>query len=357
MLFLIYSKGSSFEDFTTSTPVKAATTKEEFTDPIAVLKKNVSDTLTFLHQERNDFLPEDDIIIPSRKDDHVSPPIQLNLSNLKKKTGEELKNVENIAENEVADVIMKAENVVNDLQDQDDSLDNLDSLRDDSITNAQEKSEAAFQFLENEIIDQHNEDSFIKSPNKSSIPVAKPRQKNDLELDDKISKACKVKTIKKHSKDPLKEFVKLTQDVNWDDDFLTENIAQTVTTTTVVDPIVKTTVTRITSEPTPKSRIPVLHTEPLSPTEIIETKYEISPKSKIPILKTETTRITSPDTTKSTIDSESDEDESPRETPPLKGILKKNSIRTVGSSSGSDVALHEEGAELSESETGMLTIF
>lgn len=311
-----------------------------------------------MHQERNDFLPEDDIIIPSRKDDHISPTIRLDLSNLKRKSGEDLKNVENVAESEIADVIKIAEDVVNDLQDQDDSLDNLDSLKDDSIVNAQEKSEAAFNFLENEIIGQHDEDSSLRSPTKSSIPVAKPRQISDLELDDKTSKACKVKTIKKHSKDPLKEFVKLTQDVNWDDDILTENIAQTVTTTTTIpDPIVKTTVTRITSETTPKSRIPVLHTEPLSPSELIESKFEISPKSKIPILKTETTRITSPDTTKSTIDSDSDEDDSPRETPPLKGILKKTSIRTVGSSSGSDIALHEEGAELSESETGMLTIF
>lgn len=325
-----------------------------------MLKRNVNDTLTFLHQERNDFLPEDDIIIPSRKDDHISPKIHLDLSNLKRKTGEDLKNVENLAESEIADVIKIAEDVVNDLQDQDDSsLDNLDSLKDDSIVNAQEKSEAAFQFLENEIIEQHNEDLSLRSPTKSSIPVARPRQKSDLlELDDKTSKACKVKTIKKHSKDPLKEFVKLTQDVNWDDDILTDNIAQTVTTTTTIaDPIVKTTVTRITSEVTPKSRIPVLYTEPLSPTELIESKFEISPKSKIPILRTETTRITSPDTTKSTIDSESDEDDSPRETPPLKGILKKSSIRTVGSSSGSDIALHEEGAELSESETGMLIIF
>jgi hypothetical protein len=191
-------------------------------------------------------------------------------------------------------------------------------------------------------------------------------------------KGGKVKTIKKHSKDPLKEFVKLSQDVNWDDsdDNITEKFVKNVT-----DPIVRTTATRITNEPISekiKTKIPVLHTETLSPTEITE-RYDVSPKSKIPILKTETTRITSPETTyvertiisptqvvettvvspgskvstkSSTIDSDSDED-SPR-TPPLKGILKKTSIRTVGSSSGSDVALHEEGAELSESETGML---
>ncbi|KAJ8977878.1 hypothetical protein NQ317_016148 [Molorchus minor] len=55
----------------------------ERVDPIVILKKNVSDTLTFLHQERNDFLPEEDIIIPSRKDDHISKEIDLNIINLK----------------------------------------------------------------------------------------------------------------------------------------------------------------------------------------------------------------------------------------------------------------------------------
>lgn len=394
-----------------------------------------------MHQERNDFLPEDDIIIPRRKDDHISPKIDLDSINLKnQKKTDELKTV---VQSEVDDVIKKAETVVNEIKSEtdktktdsllddyknatEDSLDNLESLKDDSISNAQEKSEDAFRFLENETsspltpikdnlkesasfvereIDSflNNESSkfvtFSESP-KSAIPVAKTRQKiekeKDIDLlfslngrdsvsptdDDLLSKipikGSKVKTIKKHSKDPLKEFVKLSQDVNWDDSGdITEKLVMNVTS----DPIVKTTATRITTDPDVsekiKSKIPVLHTETLSPTEITE-RYEVSPKSKIPILKTETTRITSPETTyvertvisptqvvettvvspgskmstkSSTLDSDSDED-SPR-SPPLKGILKK----TVGSSSGSDVALHEEGAELSESETGMLVFY
>ncbi|XP_068892801.1 ankyrin-3-like isoform X5 [Tenebrio molitor] len=461
------SKGTNQpqEEFLTSTPLKMNDSGDTTVDPIAILKMNVNDTLTFLHQERNDFLPEEDIIIPSRKDDHISKKIDLDSINLKslKKTDD----IKNVVQNEVEDVIKKAEDVVNDLKGdaevaktkidktkdtieektdslketadslfddsknvKEDSLDNLESLKDDSVSNAQEKSEEAFKFLENEVsspsiavrdnlrdtaafvqreidtivndddpvqFDNFCKDERSKSPTKSSIPVAKPRQKiekeKDIDLlfsydgrdsvsptdDDLLSKipikGGKVKTIKKHSKDPLKEFVKLSQDVNWDDsdDNITEKFVKNVT-----DPIVRTTATRITNEPISekiKTKIPVLHTETLSPTEITE-RYDVSPKSKIPILKTETTRITSPETTyvertiisptqvvettvvspgskvstkSSTIDSDSDED-SPR-TPPLKGILKKTSIRTVGSSSGSDVALHEEGAELSESET------
>lgn len=64
-----------------STPLKKPL--EPTPDPIEVLKKNVSDTLTFLHQERNDFLPEDDIIIPSRKDDHIANDIDLEYISLK----------------------------------------------------------------------------------------------------------------------------------------------------------------------------------------------------------------------------------------------------------------------------------
>ncbi|RZC43192.1 Death and/or Prominin domain containing protein, partial [Asbolus verrucosus] len=474
-VYLTKGTSSPQEEILTSTPLKSGKDSVDIIiDPIAILKKNVNDTLTFLHQERNDFLPQEDIIIPSRKDDHISKDIDLSSINLRsqKKTTDELKTA---AENEVNDVIQEAENVVNDLKSDvengisivndeikgkvekikdaveektdsfretgdslldeyknttEDSLDNLESLKDDSISNAQEKSEEAFRFLENEISSpltplkdnlrdtatfvQREIDSIlydepikivnfsqeIEPPNspKSSIPVAKPRQKIEKEKDidllfsydgresvsptdeDLLSKipikGGKVKTIKKHSKDPLKEFVKLSQDVNWDDS--EENITEKIVKNVTADPIIRTTSTRITTETVPekiKSKIPVLHTETLSPTEITE-RYEISPRSKIPILKTETTRITSPETTyvertiisptqviettvvspgskistkSSTIDSDSDDD-SPR-TPPLKGILKKTSIRTVGSSSGSDVALHEEGAELSESET------
>lgn len=296
-----------------------------------------------------------------------------------------------------------------------DSLDNLESLKDDSISVAQEKSEEAFKFLENEASspvctaqvisdflvkesegELHNADQ-AKSPKspKSSIPVAKTRKSIEKEkdvdvvlADDKtkinndlltkipVIKGAKVKTIKKHSKDPLKEFVTLSKDVNWDDDGNATEIITTITT----DPIVKTTVTKIIStESTPesiKSKIPVLHQTDLP--DLLE--YEVLSKSKIPVLKSEntktiiTTETTSPNSNKvietietyitspgskvstksSTVDSDSDEDS--RRSPPLKGILKKTTcIRTVGSSSGSDIALHEEGAELSEDESGMLT--
>lgn len=375
-----------------------------------------------------------------------------------------------IVENEVADVIKTAEDVVNDIKQletdrdeyisannvensvtnaTDDSLDNLESLKDESVFNAQEKSEEAFRFLDNELSspvvaskpdfndtalfvqrekELYSPDFEIKSsetsevpavcPAKSGIPISRSKQKSDLrnekekELDllfalndgrDSISptesellskipisaKGSKVKTIKKHSKDPLKEFVKLAQDVNWDDD-------DTFTLTThQTDPIVKTTVTRITSEGTPgnmkttvqttenssdtKSKIPTLFNEALSPSELCEKFDASSPKSKIPVLVTETTRIMSPESTRvertvisptssqvvettivspgsrmstksSTLDSDSEEDS--RQSPPLQGILKKTITRTVGSSSGSDVALHEAGGELSEDDSG-----
>lgn len=213
--------------------------------------------------------------------------------------------------------------------------------------------------------------------------------KDGASLDDSLTKipvavkTTKVKTIKKHSKDPLKEFVTLSKDVNWDDDEETSKIMSSVTT----DPIVKTTVTRITTETItePKSKIPVLLPEALNTSNNSEkSESENTPKSKIPVLKTETTCITSPETTVvektiispdsttkvvetttttispgsktslNTADSDSEEDS--RRSPPLKGILKKNSVRTIGSSSGSDIALHEEGAELSEDDSGMLNV-
>lgn len=170
----------------TSTPLKS-----QRTDPIEVLKKHVSDTLTFLHQERNDFLPDDDIIIPKRKDDHVAKEIDLEWINLKtprknrefsfeevaktKLTFQEPDletSVRDVAEQEIEEVIKQAEEVVNEQQlkeeikfhveervdsifddvrtNTEDSLDNLESLKDDSISAIQEKSEEAFRFLENE---------------------------------------------------------------------------------------------------------------------------------------------------------------------------------------------------------------
>lgn len=175
-------------ELVTSTPRKSQTCA----DPIAVLKKHVSDTLTFLHQERNDFLPDDDIIIPKRKDDHVAKEIDLECINLKtpRKTREfsfeevggktkvnfqepDLEtSVRDVAEQEIEEVIKQAEEVVNEQQlkeeikfhveervdsifddvrtNTEDSLDNLESLKDDSISAIQEKSEEAFRFLENE---------------------------------------------------------------------------------------------------------------------------------------------------------------------------------------------------------------
>lgn len=206
-----------------------------------------------------------------------------------------------------------------------------------------------------------------------------------------IVRGTKVKTIKKHSKDPLKEFANISKDIDWDKDdeqTVTTRIIKTVTT----DPIVKTTVTRITSEGVPsdhlKSKIPMLagdtsfvKDEPKI-TEIVEQDISNTPKSKIPVLKTESMIISSPDTIytertvtpnatrvvetttttivspisrtsnkSSTMDSDSEED-SRRASPPLKGILKKSPQpppvgNPIGSSSGSDIALHEEGAELS----------
>lgn len=477
MYHFIFLKGSpKTEDIPT------LWTEDSFLDSMSILKKNVNDTLTFLHRERNDFLPEDDIIIPRRKDDHISKEINLDsisLKNLKLSIDEYDDSLRENLKNAVDEVIKEAENVINqnlntqssfedqsnvisqlkddvvdikdhsgvlsqlkdediDVKDQieekldsvfddiktitEDSLENVDSLKDDSVYAAQEKSEEAFKFLENEIVDSTTSPvpsitSFLekerefsqedigfenissKSP-KSAIPVAKPRKSvekdiegekdydfsNNKELLSKIPvmKSGKVKTIKKHSKDPLKEFVTLSKDVNWDDDSQTE-IIKTVT----VDPIVKTTVTRIvTSETSPenvKSKIPVLQTDSLSlqsPEAQDLCESELTPKSKIPVLKTETTKISSPEpvmvehqttspdfirkitetmvispglkvSTKngSTIDSDSDEDS--RRSPPLKGILKKSGLRTIGSSSGSDIALHEEGAELSEDDPGM----
>lgn len=483
-----------------------------------MLKKNVSDTLTFLHQERNDFLSEEDIIIPSRKNDHISKEINLDSINLKtpkksttdyedmreaivnevdiviKQAEEYLRDVQEhgdddtfeqpekkfhvviengmdeikdnsdylreTAESEIDEVIKQAEEVVNqklnDLEGSsnktlkfsdevihieakqdypeekgdslgedvktltEDSLDNLESLKDDSISVAQEKSDEAFKFLENEasspictpqtisnFLEKESEGEIHhssqieqpvspKSP-KSAIPVAKPRKSvekekdvdvlfgddqskvnNELLTKIPVMKGAKVKTIKKHSKDPLKEFVTLSKDVNWDDD---DDDTNEIITTITTEPIVKTTVTKIvTTESTPESlnnKFPALQRD-LLPFNISEHESELISKSKIPILKTDnpkttvtTERITSPNSTKvietvetfvtspgsifstksNTVDSDSDEDS--RRSPPLKGILKKTTcVRTVGSSSGSDIALHEEGAELSEDESG-----
>ncbi|XP_050296421.1 ankyrin-3-like isoform X1 [Anthonomus grandis grandis] len=460
----------------TSTP-----NKRPDVDPIEILKKNVNDTLTFLHQERNDFLPLEDCDIPPRKNDHISSQIDLEYISLKtpKKNQEpslaekeqtekinsldavddfvddreetpmkttnsidnvgdfvndreetpvktirfeitddqrndtkfvtltdssEAKesdnNIRNLAEKEIHSLIVEAENVVYDMrqnaQDKnaeepaEDSLDNLESLKDDSL---QEKSEEVFRFLDNEAssplllksqdefhiqkeAEVGSEESSISeshtagsvSPVKSSIPLSKGRKGKDKrrkgkssrseeernqtwetepkslaedELSSKIpiSKSTKVKTIKKHSKDPLKEFANISKDIDWEKDdeaTVTTKIIKTVTTS---DPIVKTTITRITPE---KSKI--TNRETKSP----DSATKDHEKSKIPVLKTESLVIAAQKD-----HNESDSEEESQRSPPLKGILKKPAqhegmiANPIGSSSGSDIALHEEGAELS----------
>ncbi|KAF5283144.1 hypothetical protein FQA39_LY17402 [Lamprigera yunnana] len=424
----LQAEGVIVEDLAvaTSTPLKPTAPPHEAVYPVADLKQRVNDTLTFLYKERNDFLPLDDEIIPSRKDDHVSNEIDLSSDSLKKKRVVDFETMHEgsdddlrvVAENEIDMVIEQAENVVNDakrprdlfiaeVQSSYDPKAKMCSMRKSSDEGVEAicdvvsdfdreeailKAQEVFKFLENESTPtsshlpnssqflENEINALIDKGNKgSAIPVPKPRQKisdvfaeNERMLSDgersispdeflskiPVSGKVKVKTIKKHSKDPLKEFVKLTQDANWDDD----------TIDTSVDPIVKTTVTRITSEQLPDD---------------IKSKMglsEISPKSKIPVLMTETTRILpfenaqietimSPTSTQliettlvspgsetkysirsksSTFDSDSDSDS---RRSPLKGILKKSGLKIVGSSSGSDVALHEAGLELSEDES------
>ncbi|CAH1968059.1 unnamed protein product [Acanthoscelides obtectus] len=384
-----------------NTPVPSAPpTEDSFDDRIAVLRKNVSDTLTFLHQERNDFLPEEDIIIPSRKDDHVAKSIDLEIIALKtpkRSTSDYNESLREQVLNEVEDVIREAEEAVSyrlseltddrtskvlrfkeELEEEiihandsvfddvktvtEDSLDNLESLKDDSVSVAQDKSEEAFRFLENEdsspISVKSEHESFEVTPKspkspRSGIPVAKSRKvvekEKDIDLlfsEDKEKdvtkipvavKGAKIKTIKKHSKDPLKEFVTLSKDVNWDDDEETAKIIDTVTTT---DATGKTTVT--TTDMSGRTTVTTTSIDPTGKT--VTTRVE----SKIPVLKTPEKRVTQ-------MDSDSDEDSRGR-SPPLKGILKKSqqpligAAKTVGSSSGSDVALYE-GEQLSEDDS------
>lgn len=447
---------NDFNVVTSSTPVKQVdvvtvkSDEDDFQLRLEGLKKNVNDTLTFLHQERNDFLPKDDIIIPLRKSDHVS--MDIDLDSIKKDNNNkkgvlflDIDNVQSIAENEVTEIVKQAEDVVNKEIESETDLPGLrESDVDDVIArknlNAtsnelllQLKSEEAFRFLENEsyspiatpndfglddadnnrmdVIDSNRVVNFKMPDSPTKIPVPKPRQNQqqsnkNIDSDDPMSPSDadilskipvpskgKMKTIKKHSKDPLKEFVNLSKDVNWDE---TDDVV-VIETHQATDPIVKTTVTRITNVPSSssssspeatRSKIPILQTETLTSKELLE-KFDLTQKtsplnsSKIPVLLQQQqsggggdnnngTRLllTSPDSIKSfdsnlispssdakysmkssTIDSDSETD-SRRSSPPLKGILKKASFRTIGSSSGSDIALHEPGAESSEDESG-----
>lgn len=339
---------------------------EDFESRLESLKKNVGDTLTFLHQERNDFLPEEDVIIPSRKDDHVSRNIDLDsiknknkkseddhqqkrenddlLYNRHKETSEPLEIEETVdesiiednftsdnfeeqvvketAETEVSKVIEKAEQVVNnDLRSPSASANFIENESNnaqipfDRQNSSIRKTEEAFEFLEDEFVGSEPSHAVVVKMEaktiKSGIPVSKAKGKERRPSPDRLSKIpvsskSKVKTIKKHSKDPLKEFVKLAQEVDWDED---------------------------NKDQSTKSKIPVFVTESVG---------EIDPNLVSPVS----------DTKSSTLDSDSDTD-SRRSSPQLKGILKKTTFKTVGSSSGSDVALHEAGGgESTDDESG-----
>lgn len=408
------------------------------------LKKNIGDTLSFLHQERNDFVPDDDIPItystkfenklpsstPKKTEEYIvefpeeketmeaikeesniveiSTDLETDAEELEKDSIELLTNVKETAAEVVENIINEAET--------------LSLNMDDSIHLAMKKSEEAFEFLEHEPVtpirqDFDNNDIFIKketeffsdnkndiinapvekisvvttkisTKNKSNIPKLKNKEKylkdekdidvvlgDDDEIQDSLSpmeseilsripvpasnKPIKVKTIKKHSKDPLKDFVKMVNaDGNWDESKFDNTFEQTTYTNTKIEPdgtVITTTTTEYSTGPeiTETTTTTEYSTNP----SIVETNSISSPvKSKIPVFINEATKLNSPtDSQKDIVDSDSDTDS--RQSPPLRGILKKSSMRTLGSSSGSDIALHEAGGELSDDDTGKLNIF
>lgn len=163
-------------------------------------------------------------------------------------------------------------------------------------------------------------EKFLKDEIDVDILLSQEKNESESEILSKIpvsSKPIKVKTIKKHSKDPLKEFVKvLNADGSWE----------------------KTEVEK-TESPSKK---------------VVKMSFEEKSNSKIPVFINESSKVSSPsESQKEMCDSDSDTDS--RQSPPLRGILKKSSMRTLGSSSGSDIALHEAGGELSDDDTGKLT--
>lgn len=282
---------------------------QDFDIRLQHLKRNISDTLTFLHQERNDFLPEDDIIIPSRKDDHVHKEINLDFITDKSVIKTKPQNVEGeFFEDEIS-----KENIPTEVKKTVKSeIDELVKLAED-------------------VVNDNNETKSV-----SLAPTTKTKSKEKASSDSKIpiSSHTKVKTIKKHSKDPLKEFVKLSQDVDWEDPSLLpeENLKDK-------------------GELSNKSKIPVLMTETVkisnNTNETVTSSCIIDSNLTLPSAAGASAQLP---TKNNTLDSDSDTDSRP--SPPLKGILKKGNFRTVGSSSGSDVALHESGAELSDEESG-----
>lgn len=299
------------------------------------LKKNIGDTLSFLHQERNDFLPNDEIVLP------LNSTATIVSSTPFKHDTKILETIPSLDETEYKDVSEAMNEHV------------------DSCTLALKKSEEAFSFLEHEddkslspMIETINENSnhvkfdITVDKKQSAIPKLKQQNKKEKYLKDEkdvdmfllqeeedklesdilsripvsAGKNVKVKTIKKHSKDPLKEFVKLVNaDGTWDESKIEQ---------TLVKP----------NELEFSSQI---------------TEFEsnnLSPKSKIPVLTDSAKSSPTQDSKRDLVDSDSDTDS--RQSPPLRGILKKSSMRTLGSSSGSDIALHEAGGELSDDDTG-----
>lgn len=301
---------------------------------------------------------------------------------------------------------------------------NMSSNLDDSLKLAVKKSEEAFSFLEHEedVIplkqDYDNNDLFInketelynqnyelinnvsnekdkietptkKSKNKSNIPKLKSKEKylkDEKDVDVVLSqteeenlslgesdilsripvasnKQMKVKTIKKHSKDPLKDFVKMVNaDGNWDEMKLSDTNLYEQKTYTTTEPDGTTTTTKIEYSTSPEvTKTTTIEYSTNSPkthkkTYELSESNNVSPKSKIPVLMNEVSKTSSPtESHKDIVDSDSDTDS--RQSPPLKGILKKSSMRTLGSSSGSDIALHEAGGELSDDDTGNLKYF
>lgn len=323
---------------------------------------------------------------PKKIDDYVPEKCEEDSSDM-------LKNVKDTANEIIADVIREAENASANL--------------DDSLKIAVKKSEEAFSFLEQEddttpirtdfdsnilFIQKETEDyvpeektdtnesqksvqfeTQVITKNKSNIPklVFKEKyltdekdvdvllsQTEDISTQESdilsripiASKPMKVKTIKKHSKDPLKEFVKMVNaDSNWDDQKIDTNIyEQTTHTTTDSDGVTTTTTIEYASSPE-KSRTTTIE---YSTNSVDTNNASPSPRSKIPVLINDS-KVSSPsESQKDIIDSDSDTDS--RQSPPLQGILKKSSMRTLGSSSGSDIALHEAGGELSDDDTGKL---
>lgn len=385
------------------------------------LKKKIGDTLNFLHQERNDFLPEDDLPIYTKVESKIvaSTPKKLEFEDFEpeKEQIELLNSVKEKANEIIDDIINEAENhsslenSTNSAKNEAQNLINEATNLDDSLNLAMKKSEEAFSFLEHEDdIIPLKVDEFIKvesyipenkdfsesfekiqtetkQKNKSNIPKLRSKEKYlkdekdvDLVLSQEAydnlspvesdilsripvaaSKQIKVKTIKKHSKDPLKDFVKTLNAETWDENCSTETYTVeepdgcTTTTTIRTGPVKTTTFEYSTSNESPRSKT-------------IEFAPNESPRSKIPVLvnelgknessnvessKIEFSKVSSPtESHKDIVDSDSDTDS--RQSPPLRGILKKSnpSMRTLGSSSGSDIALHEAGGELSDDDTG-----